>query len=356
MSFLNLNLSSDVASKLKNNSALKSSVTQLTDEVQQLFARRLDALISDFSQSESATEASGNTNSATANTATATANAATTTNLGASANNMSSSSTSSFLAVSAAGSTGVSSSASVKAVEISPTTGLWQAPWMKGAENASSLIYKTYEESEANFDKKPGLNEFMQATGADFTTASNMLYGVVGSNKEMRNWDAIMKSDDPLTAARQATGAMYSSANTEMTSKPEAQVNPLTQKAKTENFSWEKDGQTDRLFLTDKMGNKLTQVQMTAPDMLTKMQNFGVDPTQLNQLADQLEASGVKYKPYQLFKNSDAGLDLRAIASGNAMQSMAYNWTADKNVEMKGEAGAARMQSNLDLARGLGLV
>jgi len=339
MSSLNLNLSSEIAAKLKNNSALKTSVSQLSDEVQQLFASKLEKLINDYSNE---TQTAGNSTS------------------GVSANTSSVGlqSTSSFIGASMPSTPNALSSSNISGTENAmgtssavSSTGNWEAPWMKGAENSSNLIYGSYAESEANFDKKPGLTEFMDATGADFTTASNMLYGVVGSNKEMRNWEAIMKSEDPLTAARQATGAMYGGTNTEMVAKPESQVNPLSLKARTENFSWENDGQFDRLFLTDKMGNKLTQVQMTAPDMLTKMQNFGVDPKQLNELADQLEEAGVKYKPYQMFKNSDAGLDLRAVASGNAMQSMAFNWTVDKSVNLKGEAAAKRMQTNLDLAR-----
>lgn len=344
MSSLNLNLSSEIAAKLKNNSALKTSVSQLSDEVQQLFASKLEKLINDYSNEM---QTAGNSTS------------------GVSPNTSSVGlqSTSSFIGASMPSTLNALSSANISGTENAigassavSTTGNWEAPWMKGAENSSNLIYGSYAESESNFDKKPNLKEFIDATGADFRTASNMLYGVVGSNKEMRNWEAIMKSEDPLTAARQATGAMYGSTNTEMVAKPESQVNPLNLKAKTENFSWEKDGQHDRLFLTDKMGNKLTQVQMTAPDMLTKLQNFGVDPKQLNELADQLDTAGVKYKPYQLFKNSDAGLDLRAVASGNAMQSMAYNWTVDKNAEFKGPNGLAQVQRNLDLARNLNLL
>jgi hypothetical protein len=56
---------------------------------------------------------------------------------------------------------------------------------------------------------KPNMREFMDATGADFQTASEMLYGVVGSNTDTRDWGAIMSSGNPVTAAAQATGQMY---------------------------------------------------------------------------------------------------------------------------------------------------
>ena len=42
--------------------------------------------------------------------------------------------------------------------------------------------------------------------------ASELLYGVVGSNKDTRNWNAIMGSSDIVKAARQATGKIYAPA------------------------------------------------------------------------------------------------------------------------------------------------
>ena len=53
------------------------------------------------------------------------------------------------------------------------------------------------------------MKQLMDA-GVDSTTASELLYGVVGANKDTRDWDAIMASGDPIAAARAATAAMYS--------------------------------------------------------------------------------------------------------------------------------------------------
>lgn len=64
----------------------------------------------------------------------------------------------------------------------------------------------TAEASKAN---RPNIKEFMDRTGAAFLDASELLYGVVGSNTDVRDWPAIMASTDPVTAARQATGQMY---------------------------------------------------------------------------------------------------------------------------------------------------
>lgn len=56
---------------------------------------------------------------------------------------------------------------------------------------------------------KPHISDFMKRTGVDFLTASELLYGVVGSNVERRDWATIMSQGDPVTAARHATRAMY---------------------------------------------------------------------------------------------------------------------------------------------------
>ena len=55
---------------------------------------------------------------------------------------------------------------------------------------------------------KPSVKDLMDR-GVSFEDASSLLYGVVGSNRDVRDWNAIMASNDPLTAARVATGQMY---------------------------------------------------------------------------------------------------------------------------------------------------
>lgn len=58
---------------------------------------------------------------------------------------------------------------------------------------------------------RPTLSEFMMKTGACAEDASELLYGVIGSNTDLRNWSKIMSSVDPFTAARLATGQLYNS-------------------------------------------------------------------------------------------------------------------------------------------------
>ena len=63
--------------------------------------------------------------------------------------------------------------------------------------------------AEASSASRPNVKEFMDRTGAQFLDASELIYGVVGSNTDVRDWTSIMASKDPITAARQATGQMY---------------------------------------------------------------------------------------------------------------------------------------------------
>ena len=58
---------------------------------------------------------------------------------------------------------------------------------------------------------RPNVREFMDATGASSQDASKLLYGVIGSNGDYRDWGAIMASDNPIDAARAATGQLYNS-------------------------------------------------------------------------------------------------------------------------------------------------
>ena len=81
-----------------------------------------------------------------------------------------------------------------------------------------------YDYDPAN-PRKPNMRELMESLSgrsvealyADANSnwqdtsrlASELLYGVVGSNKDTRDWNAIMGSSDIVRAARQATGRMY---------------------------------------------------------------------------------------------------------------------------------------------------
>ena len=58
---------------------------------------------------------------------------------------------------------------------------------------------------------KPSVSKFKAATGIDTTRAIKILYGSIGANEDMRDWDKIMSSSNPLKFAREATKQLYTS-------------------------------------------------------------------------------------------------------------------------------------------------
>jgi hypothetical protein len=78
----------------------------------------------------------------------------------------------------------------------------------QGGGQIPDWVDPNYSYDPAN-PRKPNMREMMNA-GLSTKDASEMLYGVVGSNTDTRNWNAIMASDNILSAAQQATGQMYS--------------------------------------------------------------------------------------------------------------------------------------------------
>lgn len=94
-------------------------------------------------------------------------------------------------------------------------------------ENASQIpdwVNPNYAYASEN-PRKPNMRELMEAISGKTIedlyaepngnwkvvsrNASEMLYGVMGSNKDTRDWPAIMASDDILLAAKAETGKMY---------------------------------------------------------------------------------------------------------------------------------------------------
>lgn len=87
----------------------------------------------------------------------------------------------------------------------SPTVSSSFSQTFSVAQAPKSLL-TTAETSHAN---RPNVKEFMDRSGAPFLDASELIYGVVGSNTDVRDWSSIMASDEPISAARRATGQMY---------------------------------------------------------------------------------------------------------------------------------------------------
>lgn len=72
-----------------------------------------------------------------------------------------------------------------------------------------------------------------------------------------------------------------------------------------------------------------------APEILKVLKLYGIDKSQLAQLADVLDANGIKYMPFELYPGtgSDSGIDLRDLANGG--MGTAHDWTVDVNCAAK---------------------
>ena len=195
-------------------------------------------------------------------------------------------------------------------------------------------------------NQKPTVAAFMQATGANFTTAANVLSGVVGSNTDYRNWPAIMASEDPLAAARAATGAMYQS------DLPYGapSVPPLakdTVLAQSGPYTVTQTDEHHQLWLTASTGQPLRQVGLDAPQILAAAQDFGFSTEPLAAVAEQLAEKGV------VLNGASNGLDLKALATGNL--GTPHDWTQDPLVHLKGLGAWSVLQANRALAEHFGI-
>ena len=117
-----------------------------------------------------------------------------------------------------------------------------------------------------------------------------------------------------------------------------------------------KFGFPHKVSFFDESGRKIGSTVFNAPSMLRQMEKLGIDKEDLNGLADQLDAAGIKYKPYEMLQSakSDRGIDLRDLASGGL--GTAYDWRVDSNVALKGKGAAARQETYAALADRWGIV
>lgn len=145
----------------------------------------------------------------------------------------------------------------------------------------------TAETSQAH---RPNVKEFMDRSGAPFLDASELIYGVVGSNTDVRDWSGIMASDDPISAARQATGQMYG--RTDITPRTDATYMGASDTvAKEGNFAVrllkDEDNQVvdQGLKLIDAQGLLLRDAGTTPETIARNAWLFGFDTQPLAKLA-----------------------------------------------------------------------
>ncbi len=197
---------------------------------------------------------------------------------------------------------------------------------------------------------KPNTAQFAAAAKTDASIASSMLYGVIGSNVDMRDWGVIMSSANPLATARALTSAMYNSGSTAYlasgATRPADRAN-TTVLAHAGNFTFYKEilpgvGVNYVLALVDANGYQLTSA--ANPDVLLKhITNFGFSKADLSSMQSQLDAAGINLQSItswpRNFGISSALFDggqMMAAAAMIPMESMtaSINIVADQIIEI----------------------
>lgn len=210
------------------------------------------------------------------------------------------------------------------------------------ARTGSQYLHAQTADHDTRHGGKPDTASFMKATGADFSTASSLLYGVIGSNTDYRDWNAIMASGDPVQAARQATGALYNS-DLPYTSGNGFKPSAAQTVAASGNFAWLNVDQREGLWIMNNHGEALRQLPASAPDILRAARDFGLDTADLDTLADQMDAKGTAHP----------SVDLRSLAQGGMGTS--HDWTSDPLAHLKGPGAQDTLAANVQLAQELGL-
>lgn len=103
--------------------------------------------------------------------------------------------------------TKITSSSSAKFVGIIPS---WVDPdYPYNPENPRKPNMRELMEALSGKDVENLYAEINQNSQRISRVASDILYGVIGTNEDTRDWQSIMASDDILSFAREQTGAMY---------------------------------------------------------------------------------------------------------------------------------------------------
>jgi|GEM_PF-2311901 len=176
------------------------------------------------------------------------------------------------------------------ASSVAPTT-LVNTTTSATSSSTPSLL-TTSADSSAN---RPDMKQFMDATGANADDASELLYGVIGSNTDTRNWSAIMSSADPITATRQATAAMYgnNTPNSDAATNINSQSNGLV--AQSGDFALQqtlnKDGSVNHtgVDLVDNTGTILRDAGSTPDQIQRNAWLFGLDLNKASSLVQQTQ-------------------------------------------------------------------
>lgn len=142
---------------------------------------------------------------------------------------------------------------------------------------------------------RPTVADFVKASGTDFATAAELVYGVAGSNEDRRNWAAIMSDPDPMTAARLATRAMYGDASTGLSPlapylRPENTADRRGNFALMDERRPNGDLRTQHVMLVDANGMLLRSAGIDGPTIQRNAWLFGLDAQDAASLAPAAQA------------------------------------------------------------------
>lgn len=124
---------------------------------------------------------------------------------------------------------------------------------------------------------RPNMAEFVKSTGASAWDASEALYGTVGSNRDMRDWAKIMASEDPLAASRMATRQLYEAHGSDIAQEDTSLKFTLKTIANHGALEMVEDGSKNRVYMTDKDGNRVREMGGTDAQMKKNAIAFGVE-------------------------------------------------------------------------------
>jgi len=133
---------------------------------------------------------------------------------------------------------------------------------------------------------RPSVKQFTDETGLDPATAKELITGVVSPNTDTRNWKAIMASDDPVAAAREATAEMFSRADP--TRKPTASAGINSVLARSGNFvligTLGRSVGNATIGIVDASGKLLRNIGNSAESIARGAWMFGLDTDTLTNL------------------------------------------------------------------------
>ncbi len=106
----------------------------------------------------------------------------------------------------------VSSVSSNQVNNLTPVSQTNSVNTTSNVDNSNSSFSNLLVKQDSELLKKPNIKELMDISGINFDDASSILYGVVGSNEDTRDWNKILTSSDVLKTAKEETNLMYNKA------------------------------------------------------------------------------------------------------------------------------------------------